>query len=369
MPRTGLIAFLGALLIALAALGSGAASASADPVLFERAVGPSGVAVPSNETPDGSERSEAFGEFVVPPGAHWRLSAVEAFGTTAVPGARDFNVTILRTEGLPAPVPLSDLQVFRAHHVPGTIGPSYIIPLEGVPTLEPGSYWIGVQAVSAGGEDNWSWLAAAEPGQAFKLFGTPTQILMVDGGNFGRIVSSPAGIDCAGICEAEFPRGTMLTLTGTSFTPAVELSGWHAIKPSIALPYCAAAGPCNLTLDQDLYLGADFTYVNRVTILRVVRDRRTGRGKLVVWLPGEGLLSMWSPGLRKFLAPDPLPAGLTRIPLLPRGQVATRLRRKGSAGVSAAISFRPEHGLNRATIMRHLTLVRRHPAKPRIGVH
>lgn len=386
MRRAGLIASLGALAVLLAAatLGPGAAVAGAATVLAEQPVGPSGVGVPSNETPDLGESSEAIDDFIVPAGTHWRLSAIQVFGTAPTERGRTFNVKIWKESGgdlIPSFLASPGTPVF-SERVAVAGGPDYLIPIEAAPRLEPDSYWILVQAVTAGGEDDWSWLtgqdttgerpaalrtpkptsrpAGAEPGQAFQLLGTATQVVRVSGWNYGDTVSEPPGLDCAILCEAEFPRGTTLTLNAHSLTPAMELAGWRSGLGSNSPPPCTEAGPCIFTLDRDLTIEAVFRYVVKVSVLRLVRNHHSGRGRLVVWLPSEGVLSMYSPGLQAF-RPGSLPAGLARIPLVPRGDVATRLRRKRSAGVSAAISFRPEESRERGTVTRHLTLVRALP--------
>lgn len=396
MRRARLVATLAVLL--LTALGASAAGAGAAEVLFQQPVGPSGIAVPSNRVVGGGGETTwawAMDDFVVPDDTHWHPSAIQVFGTAEDQRGRSFVVTMWKASP-GVPYPASGEQILREEvPAPGT-GPDYLIPIEGAPRLEPGSYWISVQALSAGEGDQWSWLTGpdtpgtepasfwssqgrpegAEPGQAFQLLGTATQFITVYAESYGSVVSEPPGLDCATICQAEFPRGTTVTLSASPLMPAIEFTGWalrgygtpYNQSPRPTAPPCTGS-PCTFTLSQDLVLGAVFKYVDHVSVLRFVPDRRTGRGQLLVWLPGEGVLGMSSGGVKVFYTHGPVAAGLVRIPLVPRPVVARRLRRRGRVTVSVAVEYRPTKSISRGTTREHLTLLRKRPGKPTHPLH
>ena len=58
------------------------------------------------------------------------------------------------------------------------------------------------------------------------------------GGYAGRVISSPAGIDCPGSCTASFPKGAAVVLTATP-EPGTTFAGWSGP--------CTGTGTCNLT--------------------------------------------------------------------------------------------------------------------------
>jgi subtilisin-like proprotein convertase family protein len=59
------------------------------------------------------------------------------------------------------------------------------------------------------------------------------------GSGTGGIVSAPAGIDCGGLCETNFPHGTIVTLAATAGEDSV-FAGWSGD--------CAGTGSCEVTL-------------------------------------------------------------------------------------------------------------------------
>lgn len=370
---------VGVALAAATTLGPTVATASAE-VLFEQPVGPSGVGVPSNEMAGGIANStEAMDDFVVPAGTRWRLELAHFFGAPATPIRRPFVVRIWEAiPGVPYPSwydPLFETSLWNED------GHDATLSLWGAPLLGPGDYWIAVQQVDAEGRGDWSWLtgpdtpgtmpasslaagqrpAGAEPGQAFQLLGVATQRLTVYAEGYGTVHSLPPGIDCSTICTAEFARGTNVTLIETSL-PGLEFKEWQWGASLQAAPSCATTNGCGFALESDTTVFAKSAYQNEISVLRLARDLHTGGGELVVSLPGEGVLSMSGRGLES-LHRTPLPSGQASIPLVPRGELAQRLLRKGSATTTLVIRFRPSKGANPRTIERKVTLVRKHPRK------
>ncbi len=100
--------------------------------------------------------SLAADDFTVPAGETWQLESAlvrgQHFGSTET---TQWNVTVFADAG-GAP----GAEIFAAT----LTGPGYddpTIPLTAVPTLQPGTYWLGVQAVLAGGSfgdpQQWFW--------------------------------------------------------------------------------------------------------------------------------------------------------------------------------------------------------------------
>ena len=68
----------------------------------------------------------------------------------------------------------------------------------------------------------------------------------------GRVISTPAGINCPGMCTADFPNGQSVVLTATPDAGSVFLKWFSA---------CRTAGPnpdCSLTINSDYWAYAAF---------------------------------------------------------------------------------------------------------------
>lgn len=361
-----MIAALVGLVLAAASLGASRAGAE---VLVDQPPGPSGVGVRADYI---AEWRGTYDDFVVPNGAHWHPEAIQVFGKAATEHPRTFAVKIVWGGGSWSyPLDVESERVFSERvTVPG--GPDYLIPIEGAPRLdhgndwEAGNYWISVQAISTGEEDDWYWLTGpdtpgtapaypqgpegAEPGLAFQLLGTATQIVKATTSGAGTITSNPPGISCPGACVAEFPRGTTVTFTAAAANPSVKFIEWGfrntgfsgppgALAPIQIPSPCGGPAGCAFAVDHDTNVGAVFEPIDEVSILRVTHDHRTGRGELLVWAPGAGDLSMVSNGLRSYL-PGPVATGMVRIPLIPSKRIAKTLHKKGRATVEAEVQFR-----------------------------
>ncbi|HWH21232.1 MAG TPA: hypothetical protein VN671_11910 [Solirubrobacterales bacterium] len=379
--------------VVFAALGPATAGAAAE-VLVSQPPGPSGVAVPS----DGTAAWEAAGDdFDIPVHGHWHLEAIRVFGTATLEHPRTFNVRIYSGGGNALVLAASDKPVF-SETVTVAGGPDYLIPIEGAPALahgndfEWGQWTISVQAQSAGEEDDWYWLtgadtagnapaatarpkpAGAEPGLAFELLGTATQIVTAKVSGAGILVSNPPGISCPGACTAEFPRGTALTFSASAQNTATKFIEWGfrntgysgpsgALSPIVIPSPCKGTGGCSFALAEDTIVGAVFEPIDEIDVLRVVRDRSAGKAQLLVWAPGPGRLNLFSHGLRSY-NPGPVDAGVTRIPLIPTGNIAKTLRKKGRATVSAEVSFRATSVPAPTTVVMQVTLVRTRSQRP-----
>lgn len=372
--------------VVLAALGPAAASAAAE-VLVSQPPGPSGIGMSSDEGP---EDSQAYDDFDIPAHAHWHLEAVQVYGTATLEHPRTFNVQIYPRVGGFFWVDNLNHPIF-SERVTVAGGPNYLIPIEGAPVLsqsETGQWVISVQAQSAGEEDDWDWLTGpsvtgeepayhfarertpgAEPGLAFELLGKATQTLKAQVTGQGTLVSNPPGISCPGTCEAQFPRGTAVTFTETPKDSSQEFAEWGQ---STALCGKPASDTCAFTLNEDVTVSAKFKPLTEIDVLRVVRNRRAGKGELLVWIPGPGTLTMFSDGLRSYF-PGIVAGGVVRIPLAPTGPVAKRLRNKGHATVWTEFTFQPPEANVPTADLMQVTLVRKRPHravhKPTHRVH
>lgn len=133
-----------ALVLAVVALACLAAVQSASAaVLYDQTAGATGSSVPSQESPDEPASTQAADDILVPAGEHWEVSEVQALGSRESPGPVSFNV-FLYEEGSFGP----GRELFAERGVSAS-GPSYSLPLRGAPILNPGTYWISVQAIGA----------------------------------------------------------------------------------------------------------------------------------------------------------------------------------------------------------------------------
>jgi streptogramin lyase len=96
---------------------------------------------------------------------------------------------------------------------------------------------------------------------AFLASAAPTEKLSVAITGSGTVTSAPVGIACTASCSANFPTGSMVTLTAA---PAAGLSfaGWSGDS-------CSGMGPCVVTMNQATSVGAGFTSVSHSDITLV----------------------------------------------------------------------------------------------------
>jgi len=78
------------------------------------------------------------------------------------------------------------------------------------------------------------------------------------GDGLGRVLSTPAGVDCNDDCITDFEPGTSLTLTASAADDVVFV-GWTA-------PGCGVEPTCTVTLQQDLQISVKFSRFFTLTI-------------------------------------------------------------------------------------------------------
>jgi hypothetical protein len=74
----------------------------------------------------------------------------------------------------------------------------------------------------------------------------------------GTVTSSPAGIDCGGICSAKFDEGTSVTLTAVR-AGGSTFAGWSGGG-------CSGTGTCVVTMTSDQAVTATFNQVHMLTV-------------------------------------------------------------------------------------------------------
>ena len=89
---------------------------------------------------------------------------------------------------------------------------------------------------------------------------------------------------------------------------------------------------------------------------KLIRNRRNGSATLVIFVPGPGKLELRGKGLRGAARPAGS-AGPVTLPIRPRRGLLARLRRDGSASVSALATYLPAGGIANSRIREFRLLV------------
>ena len=103
---------------------------------------------------------------------------------------------------------------------------------------------------------------------------------IADGSSWGKVTSSPAGIDCPDDCEEPFAPGTEVTLTATA-TYGYSLAAWTA---GIGDPGCAQATDCTVTVEADTSIDVEFQPAAQLT----TRPRGAGMVEISPTQAGRG---------------------------------------------------------------------------------
>jgi hypothetical protein len=98
---------------------------------------------------------------------------------------------------------------------------------------------------------------------------TPTFPLTVSrqGAGSGIVTSAPPGIDCGSTCTADYPQGTLVSLTAQPDASSLFV-GWSGA--------CSGAGACNVTMDAARTVSARFDlrsftlFVNKTPVLSIL---------------------------------------------------------------------------------------------------
>ncbi len=119
------------------------------------------------------------------------------------------------------------------------------------------------------------------------------------GSGTGRVTTMPAGIDCGSTCSADFPHGTLVTLSATP-APGSRFDGWTGA--------CSGTAACTLDLSQPHTVVASFTRL-MWTLSVVTVGSGTGN---VTSMPagiscGASCTADFADGAMVSLTPAPLP--------------------------------------------------------------
>src|SRR6185295_2336334 len=122
-----------------------------------------------------------------------------------------------------------------------------------IATAAPGASFSGFSDGCGGGACSLNLTAGVHVAASFRTIPSFKVSVTPAGAGIGRVVSTPAGIDCPGACEASFPEGTALTLSAT----ADALSRFAGFEGACAGSQCAgtlrAALPVVARFDQRRY--------------------------------------------------------------------------------------------------------------------
>jgi Carboxypeptidase regulatory-like domain/Divergent InlB B-repeat domain len=126
--------------------------------------------------------------------------------------------------------------------------------------------WTGCARESAGE----CWVSTEAAAQATATFAPIVRRLEVatSGNGSGTVTSSPAGIDCGSECSTSALDGETVTLTASPVSHS-EFTGWSGGG-------CTGVGTCEVTLESDPVVTADFTKITHRVSVAV-----TGSGSVV----------------------------------------------------------------------------------------
>jgi Ca2+-binding RTX toxin-like protein len=126
-------------------------------------------------------------------------------------------------------------------------------PAHGTASIEPNGLVRYVPTAGFRGSDSFTYTLRDGRGgtdvAAVSLTVAPSYALTVSKTGDGRIVSTPAGIDCGATCTADFFSGTSVTLAATS-DPGWTFGGWSGP--------CSGTGTCTVVVDAAKTVGVAF---------------------------------------------------------------------------------------------------------------
>ncbi|MCO5315238.1 MAG: hypothetical protein M9938_03625 [Solirubrobacterales bacterium] len=183
----------------------------------------------------------------------------------------------------------------------------------------------------------------------------PSPVLSVSrsGSGHGRVVSSPAGIDCGATCAANYLSYTRVTLSATPDSGS-SFAGWDG--------GCSGSTPtCEVTMLEAESVNARFALVCTGATLKTGRfkvNRRKGTGTLKARIGTAGTVTLnGSKSVRKSVRKRSR-KGTVALRVKARGRAARKLGRTGSVRLKLRITFRPKNGCKARTRTRTVKLVR-----------
>ena len=198
-----------------------------------------------------------------------------------------------------------------------------------------------------GDKEEWSGDYGRLTVNAIRLLGRQTLTVVNSTPGGGTVTSSPAGIACETFsCGADFPSGTSVNLSATP-RKGFAFAGFRD----------DCQGPnCVLTMDGPKTVPADFIRFAIPVHAKLRRNRAKGTARLTIRVGGPGRLVLTGRGLRRQTR-VPAAAGNVKMPIVAKGKIARKLRRKGSAKLGVRVAFTPSAGTT-ARLSRHVRLIR-----------
>jgi Ca2+-binding RTX toxin-like protein len=125
-------------------------------------------------------------------------------------------------------------------------------PQHGTAAIQPSGRIRYTPASGYEGSDSFTYVVGDGRGgtaSAVVTLTAGTYTLAVDKTGNGRILSTPAGVDCGASCSADFATGSTVTIVANP-DPGWTFPGWTGA--------CSGTDPCTVTMDAARSVGADF---------------------------------------------------------------------------------------------------------------
>lgn len=107
------------------------------------------------------------------------------------------------------------------------------------------------------------------------------------GSNFGRVTSTPAGLDCGSSCSKSITNGTSVTLTATSSSSGAYFAGWEVYFLDLGkfvrqTNMCTGLEPtCNITMAYGTEVRAKFNSDSDSNLILTTVREGTGSGSVI----------------------------------------------------------------------------------------
>lgn len=167
-------------------------------------------------------------------------------------------------------------------------------------------------------------------------------------------ISPGAPVDCGVAVDSSYVYFGINGYPGPSSMDRANLDGSGLLHPFFSLaPY---GGPF-VQMAVNALAPSPLVSPGKLGFLGLVRDRRHGTAKLKLSVSGAGTLVLTGKGLRRVTRQPKATTTLT-LPVRPKGSLAAKLKKRGSAAATVKLTFTPAGG-TATTQTRHLRLIKR----------
>jgi hypothetical protein len=187
---------------------------------------------------------------------------------------------------------------------------------------------------------------APPPPQAVAARGTLT--VAKAGSGAGTVTSTDDRISCGSSCSHAYDAGTRVTLKAAP-APGSSFAGFSGSG-------CSGTGPCTVTVSSDQSVTATFAASNDFRLGKLRLNRKDGTAKLPVSVPGPGRLLLTGKAITTQAKSASSRATIVLL-VKPTRSTSHKLRRNGTAKVTARVTYTPTGG-QRRTVSKTLTLKR-----------